>query len=137
MTDVRLTETANGQLRALRGDRRKAALRVLNEVEHRGCRAAGYRLTGDTLDHICCRHLYGSDRVLTMWEDEDHAVVVLIGRHDRTTTDVYGTLIDALGMEFPESGRSKPSCCGDDGLPPVDEQLVEAVTEAVRELGKR
>lgn len=29
----------------------------------RGCEEAGYRLAGTPLDHICCRHLYGTDRM--------------------------------------------------------------------------
>ncbi len=33
----------------------------------RGCEEAGYRLAGAPLDHICCRHLYGNDRMLTAW----------------------------------------------------------------------
>lgn len=133
MTDVRLTETADRQLRALRGDRRKSALSVLNELEHQGCRAAGYRLTGDTLDRICCRHLYASHRMLIMWEDDDHAIVVLIAQHDGGTADVYATLIEALDLEVPQAARTKPPCCGDDGLPPVDEELVNAVADAIRE----
>jgi hypothetical protein len=45
------------------------------------------------LDHICCRHLYGEDRMLIMWPAADRAVVVSMARHDQGTADVYDSLI--------------------------------------------
>jgi hypothetical protein len=34
------------------GRRRQAALRVIGELQERGCKAAGYRLTGDQLERV-------------------------------------------------------------------------------------
>jgi hypothetical protein len=137
VTEVRLSGTADRQLRALRGDRRKAALGVLNELEHLGCEAAGYRLAGEVLDHICCRHLRGEDRMLIMWTDEDATVVVSIARHDRGAADIYETVLDALELEVPEDERTKPPCCDDEGLPPVDEELADRVANALRDAARR
>lgn len=46
---------------------------MLVELEHQGCAAAGYRLTGEMLDHICCRHLSRDARMLIMWPVEEEA----------------------------------------------------------------
>lgn len=138
MTDVNLTATADRQLRALRGKARKAALRVVVEIENQGCRAAGNRLTGDQLDHICCRHLYRNDRMLIMWPAKDRAVVVSIAPHDRGVSDVYDMVIEALGLAPSEEERTKPPCCDTaDGRPPVDEELVDVVAGALREVARR
>lgn len=84
MTRVELLASADRQVRELRGKRRNAALRVLVELEAEGCTAAGYRLAGDLLDHICCRHLYSNDRMLIAWLADDHAVVLAVAPHDGT-----------------------------------------------------
>lgn len=137
MTDVSLTASADRQLRALRGERRTAALRVLGELEHHGCHAAGYRLSGETLDHICCRHLYGNDRMLIMWPSDDQALVVSLARHQRGPADVYDMLLEALGLEIDDDERTKPPCCdADDGLPPVDEAFADVVADALREVSR-
>lgn len=83
MTRVELIATADRQLRALRGKRRVAALRVLIEL-------------------------------------------------DGSRFDIYDTLTDALGLGVSSDERSKPPCCGEDSLPPVDEETVSTVSEAVR-----
>lgn len=63
-TAVDLTRTAERQLRALRGRRLTAAVRFLEELIAGGAQAS-YRLAGaDVLKHLCCRHLYGSDRAI-------------------------------------------------------------------------
>ncbi|HEV2068469.1 MAG TPA: hypothetical protein VGR26_01600 [Acidimicrobiales bacterium] len=92
-------------MRDLRGARRKAAGVALGELRDRGCDAAGYRLSGEVIEHVCCRHLYGTDRVLTVWPADDHAVVIAIGRHDESAADVYSTLLDALELEVPDAER--------------------------------
>ena len=97
----------------------------------RGCEAAGYRLAGEDLDRLCARHLYGSDRLITAWLTEDHAVVVTIGPHDRSAGDVYELLLLALDAELPTEERSKPPCCDDDGKPPADPQAAESIADAV------
>lgn len=117
-------------MRALRGRRRAAALRVIGELEDRGCEAAGYRLAGTGLDHVCCRHLADNDRMLTVWPDENR-VVILVGPHDGTPGDVYGRLLDALGVGVPTDERTKPACCGNGEPPPVDARGAAAIADAV------
>jgi prevent-host-death family protein len=74
--------------------------------------AAGYCLSGAMVNHVCCRHLYGDDRLLTVWPDEGHVTVVALGHHDGSALDVYDALLNALGLEIPDAERDKPSCCG-------------------------
>jgi hypothetical protein len=85
---------------------RKAAGSALAALSDHGCEAAGYRLADAQLDHVCCRHLYGSDRMLTVWPAEDHAVVIAVGSHDQSTEDVY-TARGPSGIGF-ESHRPSP-----------------------------
>ncbi|HZQ27760.1 MAG TPA: hypothetical protein VFA94_08680 [Acidimicrobiales bacterium] len=82
-------------------------LRVLGEITDRGCDAAGYRLAGADLDHVCCRRLYSSDRMPTVWRADDCAVVVLVGPHSRKAGDVYDQLLNALGADIPADEREK------------------------------
>ncbi len=118
-------------MRDLRGKRRKAAATALTELRSKGCRAAGYRLGGTTLDHVCSLHLYRSDRMLTAWPTPDEAVVLAFARHDASAEDVYATLLAALGLEVPEAERQKPPCCDDDGNPPADESLAHEIADAL------
>ncbi len=64
---------------------------------------------------MCCRHLYGNDRLLTVWLAADHAVVVAVGPHDRSSADLHTQLLNALELEVPDPGRSKPPCCDEAG----------------------
>lgn len=83
------------------------------------------------LDHVCCRHLYGHDRLLTVWPDDDHAIVVLVAPHTRTAGGVYDQLLDALGIAMSVDDRDKPACCDEQGDPPVDGAAATSVAEAV------
>ena len=103
----------------------------------RGCEAAGYRLAGAALDHLCARHLYGSDRMITAWLADDHAVVIAIGPHDQSAVDVYTLLLNALGIDLPDSERSTPPCCDGDGHPPADQEAAESISDAVDNLVRR
>lgn len=103
----------------------------------RGCDAAGYRLAGETLDRLCARHLYGSDRMITAWLASDHAVVVAIGPHDQSALDIYELLLDALGIDLPDAERSKPPCCDDEGNPPTDHDTAESIGDAIDNLARR
>lgn len=118
-------------MRGLRGAHRKAAGAALAALRESGCEAAGYRLAGAPLDHVCCRHLYGSDRMLTVWRAEDHAVVIAVGSHDESTQDVYGAVLDALELAVAADEREKPPCCDDAGQPPTDDELAAAIAEAI------
>lgn len=110
---------------------------ALADLRHRGCEAAGYRLSGWVLDHVCCRHLYGADRMLTAWPADDHAIVVAIGPHDATAGDVYTALLDALALEIPDDERRKPPCCDEEGQPPADEEVAALISEAIDRLARR
>lgn len=92
---------------------------------------AGYRLAGNVLDHVCCRHLYGPDRLLTVWPATDHAVVIAVGPHDESNQDLYSALLDALELDVPTDEREKPPCCDDEGLPPADEEIATSISEAI------
>ncbi len=102
-----------------------------------GCEAAGYRLAGAELEHVCCRHLYGNDRMLITWPAPTHAVVLAVGPHDRTASDVYEMLLTALELEVPAAERSKPPCCDALGQPPVNRPTAETLAEAVAALAAR
>ena len=69
--------------------------------------------------------------MLTVWPADDRAVVVLVGPHSGKPGDVYDQLLDALGAEVPADERDKPSCCDDEGLPPIDGDAAEAIADAV------
>lgn len=89
------------------------------QLRARGCEAAGYRFSGAPLELVCCQHLYGNDRMLTVWPAEDNAMVILVAPHERAGSDVYGQLLDALNLTVPVDERGKPSCCDEEGrLPP-------------------
>jgi hypothetical protein len=100
-----------------------------------GCEQAGYRLAGAPLDHVCCRHLYGSDRLLTAWPAPVHAVILAVGPHDRSPLDVYRLLLAALAVEVLAEERSKPPCCDELEQPPADAHVAEALATAVTALG--
>lgn len=99
-----------------------------------GCHEAGYRLAGAVLDHVCCRHLYGTDRMLTAWPTSHRVVILAVGPHNRSALDVYALLLDALAVEVPADERSKPPCCDELGEPPANARLAEALAEAVSAL---
>ena len=108
--------------------------RPLAELRDRGCEAAGYRLAGAQLDHVCARHLYGDDRMLSAWPAEDHAVVVAVGRHDQSSEDVYSLLLEALGLKIPDDEREKPPCCGNAGQPFSDPEVAADIANAIERL---
>jgi len=117
-------------------DSLKQALRAL---ERSGCEAAGYRLTGPTLERLCMAHLYGSWRLLLAFPDPNLAVVIDVGEHlafDRHR-DIYTRLYEAVGAELNQEARTKPPCCDDTGMPPVTAELVDDLTNAYRALTKR
>lgn len=111
-------------------------LRTIGELKN-GCQAAGYRLAGGQFEHVCSRHLYGDDRLLTVWPGDEHAIVVLVGPHTRTPGSVYDQLLDALGIEMPANEREKPPCCDEEGKPPVNAAAASAIAEAVDNCSRR
>ncbi len=51
--------------------------------------------------------------------------------HTNAAGDVYVQLLGALGIEIPADEREKPSCCDEEGSPPVDVEAAEAIVDAV------
>ena len=102
----------------------------------RGCEAGGYRLAGVVLSHLCCRHLYATDRMIIAWPAADHAVVIAVSPHDRSDSDVYVTLLVALDRDVPAAEREKPPCCDEEGLPPVDPESASEIADALQRLAR-
>jgi hypothetical protein len=123
----------------LRGAVRESLKQALLALERSGCAAAGYRLTGQTVERLCVVHLYGSWRLLLAFPESDLAVVVDLGEHLTADPhrDVYTRLYEVLGMEPVGEPRDKPACCDDDNLPPVRSELVDDLADAYRTLTRR
>lgn len=141
MTDVFETFLAAREVSRLRGEARKAYEVFLREIEHAGCRALGYRVTGpEPLPRVCVKHLWGRDRAVVTFLDEDSALVLLVGQHvvDDPDRNVYDLLYRLVGVEPPgDAKRTKPLCCGEDGSPSrFDEGLIEDLVDRARELAR-
>lgn len=88
------------------------------------------------IDQVCCRHLYGQDRMLLAWPAKDHAIVVLISPHDGSGNDVYGQLLAALEIPSVDEDRAKPPCCDEEGHPPGEPGAASDIAEAVERWGR-
>jgi hypothetical protein len=75
--------------------------------------------------------------MLTAWPSVDHVIILAVGPHNRTASDVYDLLLTALGIEAPEAEREKPSCCDELGKPPADSQTAESLADAIEALARR
>lgn len=75
--------------------------------------------------------------MLTAWLANDHAYVLAIGPHDRSGSDIYDLLLEALDVTMPEDERTKPSCCDEHGLPPTNPDAVTSIVDAVENLAKQ
>ncbi|WP_018348798.1 hypothetical protein [Longispora albida] len=140
MPRVAETILAGKQADGLRSLHRKAYDQFLDDLERRGCGAMEYRMAGDLpVSRLCVRHLRDNMRVVVMFEG-DTAWVVLIARHDNSDpgSDVYTVMYELLGTGVPGARRTKPSCCGDDGLPPdLPEDLIAEIIDAARDRSRR
>ena len=129
--EVVATPNAERDITGLRGARRKAYDEFEVALAASGCRAMGYRLTGEhPLASLCGKHLRGNDRAVVAFVD-DAAWVLLVGPHDDgdAAADVYGRLYELLGFEIPVGSRTKPPCCEPSGEPPLlDEVETDAFT---------
>jgi hypothetical protein len=134
---VSLTPTARRQADALRGKTSAAYSEIVERLAAEGCAAADYRLTGDAVNRICALHFCAKYRALLCFPEAEHIVVVLIAEHDRGSTDVYAALYELLGMSPPMGKRSKPPCCGEDGEPPVDPEMLDRLVTAAKRLRRR
>ena len=64
-------------------------------MARQGCRAAGYRLTGEVTDRICCVHLPGPGqwRLIAGFPSSTEVAVLMVGQHDeRSALNVYRRL---------------------------------------------
>jgi hypothetical protein len=140
VTTVYETFLATREASGLRGEARKAYEAFLIELEHAGCRALGYRVTGpEPLPRICVKHLRGRDRVVVTFLDEDSPLVLLVGQHCAADPDrdIYNLLYRLAGVEPPdEEKRTKPACCGDGNPPVLDEALIDDLVDRARELAR-
>jgi hypothetical protein len=110
----------------------------LERLEAEGCAAADYRLTGEVVERICSLHVYGRYRALVCFPDEESVVVVLVAGHRRGASgDAYGSLYELLEIPEPTGKRNKPPCCGEDGEPPVDQELFDRLLLAIKVLSRR
>lgn len=64
-------------------------------------------------------------------------IVVLVAPHTKRTGDVYDQLLDAIGIDASADEREKPSCCDEEGAPPSDEDVAEAIADAVEKAAGR
>ncbi|MEO6628731.1 MAG: hypothetical protein ABIP03_09205, partial [Aquihabitans sp.] len=71
--------------------------------------AGGYRLAGVVLNHLCCRHLDATDRMIIAWPTAGNAVVIAVSPHDRSDNDVYATLLAALDSDVKAEERESAS----------------------------
>jgi mRNA-degrading endonuclease RelE of RelBE toxin-antitoxin system len=105
---VSVTPLAKKQVTALRRTDRAAYDQFLQELSSQGCKALGYRLTGDVVEHLCVKHLVRALRVVVAFTAEDEATVVIVGQHDDDDPriDVYTLLYELAGLERPPTGRA-------------------------------
>ena len=75
--------------------------------------------------------------MLITWPPPTHAVVLTVGPHDRTASDLYDLLLAALALEVPPTERSKPPCCDPLGQLPANHEIAETLADAVASLAPR
>jgi hypothetical protein len=96
------------------------------------CRAAGYSLSGDhPWPKLCSKHIDGW-RVIVAFPDDSTVAVVSVAPHT-DQVDPYADLAAIGGFEVSEGPRTKPACC-DDGVPPIDTELVSRIEEGLKRL---
>jgi hypothetical protein len=134
--EVRATPPADKIIQNLSKGPRNAYDQFEADLASRGCAALAYRLSGESLDHLCVVHLTGSMRVVVAFDSATVAYIVLVGKHDsrRPPLDVYQQLYALAGHEPPdEAGRDKPPCCDTGtGEPPIEPALLDDLLTRMR-----
>ncbi|MFD1044109.1 hypothetical protein ACFQ1S_00110 [Kibdelosporangium lantanae] len=128
----------------LRAAHRRHYNKWIDQLKAEGCKALGYRLTGDIVDRLCVRHLRANIRVIVAFETPELAWILLIGPHDNSDPgiDIYTIIYQALDTPIPSEKRIKPPCCdGTDQLPPgwgdhIDE-LIDSIVAFTRSRRRR
>ncbi len=136
---VSITPTGQRSVDALRGKARKSFDAAVQRLSSEGCVAGDYRLSGESVDHICSIQLYGRHRTLVCFPDDESVVVLLVGEHldGDPELDVYRGLYRLLELPEPSTKRTKPPCCDKTGEPPVDPDLLDRFRDKARELNRR
>ena len=129
------TKLARQQIASLRGKAKASFLLAVEDIRRRGCAAAGVRLAGEALSGVCRLDLYGAWRLLTVFEEPDQCVLLIVAEHTRAANP-YRLLYSALGIHEPEEPRTKPSCCDAEGQPPIDPDLVERFERGLQDLSR-
>jgi hypothetical protein len=75
------TKLARQQIAALRGRAKASFLLAVEDIRRRGCAAAGVRLAGEALLGVCRLDLYGAWRLLTVFEDQNRCVLLMVAEH--------------------------------------------------------
>jgi hypothetical protein len=119
----------------LRGKAKASFILAVEDIRQRGCAAAGVRLAGEELSGICRLDLYGAWRLLTVFEDPDRCVLLLVAEHTRSANP-YQLLYIALGINEPDEPRTKPTCCDSEGQPPIAPDLVARFERGLRDLSR-
>ena len=79
-------------------------LLAVEDIRRRGCAAAGVRLAGEPLSGVRRLDLYGAWRLLTVFEDQNRCVLLMVAEHTRGTVSVWGRQI-APGQLIAHRGR--------------------------------
>jgi hypothetical protein len=130
------TQLARRQIADLRGKAKASFIVAVEEIRQRGCAAAGVRLAGGELSGICRLDLYGAWRLLTVFEEQDRCVLLLVAEHTRSANP-YRLLYVALGIGEPDEPRTKPTCCDSAGRPPIAPDVVARFERGLRDLARR
>jgi hypothetical protein len=91
----------------MRGKAKASLILALEGIRRKGCAAAGVRLAGQELSTVCRLELYGTWRLLTVFDAPDRCILLMVAEHTRAANP-YQLLYDALGIGVPEEPRTKP-----------------------------
>lgn len=130
---VRPTRAVDHKIRAADTPRsvRSAYADKYTALQKHGCAAADYRLSGaGAWPRFCVINLGSGYKLVLAFQDEHTVVLAHLDRHDQRT-DPYAWLEEAFGLPD-RSGHgggqgNRVGCCADDGSPPVDQDLAEAL----------
>ena len=130
------TRSAREGLKLVPPKLKASVAKVIQRLAMEGCRAAGYALSGDEpWPHICSVHVDGL-RIIVVFPSDTEVVVVKVAAHN-DQSDPYRELAAELGVPVSTGPRTKPPCCGPDGEPPVDQNLVALIEAAFTRVTER
>lgn len=135
------TNLVEALIRDLRADIRHRIEAIERNLRDRGCHAADYRLTGETLERLCAIQIggvTGNWRIVIAFPEPDAVVLLYVGQHnERRGLNIYQDLYTVLGIAEPRSPRSKPSCCDEEGNPPINGDVLERIDLYARQRRRR